>query len=121
MDRHEEPSLPFPRIPRVAPGYARRMRSFLLRPRVVLVALVAPAPFVAGGACGDRTACFTYTPAEYALHHESCPAREDALPNFSDPSCPGPVVSVDGAGTFDGQLCCYPVTYDDVVPDCGNH
>ena len=42
------------------------------------------------------------------------------MPNFqSDPDCPGPVVSVNSAGTFDGQLCCYAVTYDRIVPDCG--
>jgi hypothetical protein len=99
----------------------RRMALAWLRSRVALAALaIACLPLGAGGACTGRTACFTYTQGEYAANGNQCPAAKDALPNFTDPKCPGPVVSVDGPGTFDGQICCYPVTYEDITADCGN-
>jgi hypothetical protein len=93
-----------------------------LRSRVALaVVAIACLPLGAGGACTGRTACFTYTQGEYAANGNQCPAAKDALPNFTDPKCPGPVVAVNGPGTFDGQICCYPVTYEDIVSDCGNN
>jgi hypothetical protein len=92
-----------------------------LRSRAALAVLgFACLPLTAGGGCAGRTACFTYTKGEYAAHGNQCPASKDALANFTDPKCPGPVVAVNGAGTFDGEICCYPVTYEDIVPDCGN-
>jgi hypothetical protein len=84
----------------------------------MLVALAAAMPFAAGGGCG-RTACFAFSAEAYAKNGMACPAQADALPNFTDSQCPGPVVSVDGAGSFDGELCCYPVTEEDIQPNCG--
>jgi len=95
------------------------MLSFLPRSSVALAMVVLGLPFAASGACGGGTACFEYTQPEYALHNNSCPAQQDALPNFSNPACPGAVVAVDSAGSFDGELCCYAVTYSSIVPDCG--
>ena len=78
----------------------------------------APALFLAillglplsSSACG-RNACFSWSTAEGA-----CPAQKDALRFFTDPRCPGNVVSVDSEGTsdFEGRLCCYEVTENDV-------
>jgi hypothetical protein len=46
----------------------------------------------------------------------TCPAQEDALPYFGDPTCGGTVASVDsepsiqnGEGS-EGALCCYAIT-----------
>jgi hypothetical protein len=66
-------------------------------------------------ACG-RTACFSWSKGEGA-----CPAQKDALTFFSDPRCPGNVVSVDSEATveFEGRLCCYEVTQNDVHFDQG--
>jgi hypothetical protein len=86
----------------------------------MVVALALALPFSAGGGCGNRTACFAYTQGEYAQNGNACPSPTDALASFTDPACPGPVVSVDGPGSFDGEICCYPVTEDSIVPDCGN-
>ncbi|MEO7329704.1 MAG: hypothetical protein ABI193_14080, partial [Minicystis sp.] len=78
----------------------------------------APALFLAmllglplsSSACG-RTACFSWSVAEGA-----CPAQKNALRFFSDPRCPANVVSVDSEGSsdFEGRLCCYDVTQNDV-------
>jgi hypothetical protein len=95
------------------------MLSSLLRPRAVFIALVVSLPFAGNGGCASRTACFQFSQPEFMVMN-SCPAQSNALANFSDPNCPGPVVSVDGPGTFDGELCCYPVTYDSITPDCGS-
>jgi hypothetical protein len=95
------------------------MAAFLSSSRMALAAMVLSVPFAGSGGCGSSTACFQFTRQEFAVHM-SCPSQTDAMANFTDPSCPGPVVSVDGPGSFDGQLCCYPVTYDDINPDCGN-
>jgi hypothetical protein len=84
--------------------------------RLAVAALVATLPF-SGSACG-RTACFQFTQDLYD-QHGACPAQENALANFSDPSCPGPVVSVDSEGTFDGELCCYSVTQQAIDPVIG--
>jgi hypothetical protein len=82
---------------------------------------IACLPLTTGGGCTGRTACFQYTQGEYAANGNQCPAPKDALPEFTDPKCPGPVVAVNGPGTFDGEICCYPVTYEDIVSDCGNN
>jgi hypothetical protein len=94
--------------------------AWLRSPAVAATLAIAGLPFAAGAGCAGRSACFTYTQGEYTLNGNSCPSVSDALASFSDPKCPGPVSAVDGPGSFDGQICCYPVTYDDVVPDCGN-
>lgn len=82
-------------------------------------AIVLP---IASAGCG-RSACIVYSKAEYD-QRASCPLRKDALPYFTDSSCPGPVVSVDGEGVFslnasnaDESLCCYPVTQQDLELD----
>jgi hypothetical protein len=95
------------------------MSFTLARPSFILTVMVACLPFAGGGGCGSRTACFQFTQAEFD-QMSSCPGPKDALAEFTDPRCPGAIVSVDGPGSFDGQICCYPVTYDDIVPDCGN-
>jgi hypothetical protein len=75
-------------------------------------------PVAASGACGSRNACFQYTQAEFNVNN-SCPDPSSALASFTDPNCPGDIISVDGPGTFDGQICCYPVTYGDITSSCG--
>jgi hypothetical protein len=92
-----------------------------------LAALAVVLPVWSSG-CG-HTACFVFTQGEYAAHN-ACPAPKDALASFTDPHCPGPVVSVDGEGIFnlndvnpDQSLCCYPVTqqaidHDDISGVC---
>jgi hypothetical protein len=95
------------------------MRSFLVRPKVALFAAALVVPAVASGACASRTACIAYTQAEYDANN-GCLAPKDALGAFTSPTCPGSVVSVDGPGTFDGEICCYPVTYDKVDQSCNN-
>lgn len=49
----------------------------------------------------------------------SCPAQQDALPFFGDPTCGGTVASVDSEPTIEkgepgeGALCCYAITTQD--------
>jgi hypothetical protein len=83
---------------------------------VVVIAVVAVLPFKVGG-CGT-TACITVTPAQ--LTNGACPAPEVALARLSDPNCPSTITNVDGAGTLDGNLCCYSVDTqnDDEEPPC---
>jgi hypothetical protein len=77
--------------------------------RILVVGFtLALVPFKAGGCDGGRTACFTVT-------GQTCPSQ-DALNSSiaSSPAnlaCSGEISSVDGPGTLDGDLCCYPVTY----------
>jgi hypothetical protein len=73
--------------------------------RLLFAAATVALAFTAGG-CG-REACFTWTSVE-----GSCPAQAEALPFFSNPKCPGKVVSVDSEATrrLDVDLCCYEVT-----------
>ena len=94
------------------------MAPFSLRPHAVLFVAALSIPVVASGACGSRTACIEYSQAEYAAAG-SCLSAADALATFSSQGCPGSIVSVNGPGTFDGEICCYPVTYDSVVQSCG--
>jgi hypothetical protein len=96
------------------------MPPFFLRPATALATTVLLLPFAASGACGSSTACFRYSNDLFVVNGDRCPAQADALPNFSDPNCPGPVVAVNGPGTYDGELCCYPVTYADITPACGS-
>ena len=88
--------------------------------KVVVVATVAVLPVKAGG-CGGRTACFTFSQAAYTKNGGACPAANPALLRFSAGNCGfGPVSSVDGEGSFDGELCCYPVTQtSNTFFDCG--
>jgi hypothetical protein len=92
--------------------------SFLLRPQVALFIAALVVPALASGACSSRTACLAYTQPEYAANNNSCLSQADALATFTSPDCPGSIASVDGPGTFDGEICCYPVTYDPVVQSC---
>jgi hypothetical protein len=95
------------------------MASFLLRPRVVLFVAAVSVPVAASGACGSRTACIEYTQAEYAANGNACLSTAGALATFTTEGCPGSIVSVDGPGSFDGEICCYPVTYASVDQSCG--
>jgi hypothetical protein len=100
----------------------RMLSFFRRRSALALAVFVLGLPFAASGACGGGTACFQYTQPEYAIHGNSCPAQQDALPNFSNTSsCPGSIVAVNSAGSFDGEICCYAVTFSDIVPDCGSN
>ena len=38
------------------------------------------------------------------------------LQNFSPA-----IVALNSAGSFDGEICCYAVTFSDIVPDCGSN
>jgi hypothetical protein len=87
--------------------------------RTFFALLVVAVPFAGSGGCNSRSACLQYSPGEYAANGNACLSPSQALGSFTDPSCPGPITSVDGDGSFDGQLCCYPVTYADITPDCG--
>jgi hypothetical protein len=87
--------------------------------RAFFALLVVAVPFVGSGGCNGRTACLQYSPGEYAANGNVCLSPSQALGSFTDPSCPGPITSVDGDGSYDGELCCYPVTYADITPDCG--
>ncbi|APR76372.1 Hypothetical protein A7982_01719 [Minicystis rosea] len=87
----------------------------------VLAAMVSTFP-LAGGGCG-RSACFVFSQGEYDVH-SACPPMKSALAHFTDTSCPGPVMSVDGDGAFtlnesdpDQSLCCYPVTQQHIDPE----
>jgi hypothetical protein len=94
------------------------MPSFLLRPKVTLFAAALVVPALANGACNSRTACLAYSQPEYAANNNSCLSQSDALATFTSPGCPGSIASVDGPGTFDGEICCYPVTYAPVDQSC---
>jgi hypothetical protein len=94
------------------------MPSFLLRPKVTLFAAALVVPVLANGACNNRTACLAYSQPEYAANNNSCLSQADALATFTNPGCPGSIASVDGPGTFDGEICCYPVTYAPVDQSC---
>jgi hypothetical protein len=65
-------------------------------------------PF-AGSSCG-QSACLLVSQDELQKSGGVCPSKAKALPRFTDPGCGTPVSSVDGPGSVDGELCCYPVT-----------
>jgi hypothetical protein len=76
--------------------------------RLLVVALaVAVAPLKAVG-CGGRTACFTISAGQ------ACPTQDAlnmSIANSPTVICTGAISHVDGPGSPDGDLCCYPVTY----------
>jgi hypothetical protein len=97
-----------------------RLLSRVRLARAFLGFAVVAIPFAGSGGCNSRTACLQYTLDEYKKNNNSCLTPDQALQTFTDPSCPGPITSVDGPGTWDGvELCCYPVTYSDITPACG--
>lgn len=80
---------------------------------------VAALPFKAGG-CGS-TACITVTPAQ--LVGGACPSASTALMRFGN-GC-GTIYEVNGAGSLDGNFCCYSVQTQsgdqtDSLGICGN-
>lgn len=78
--------------------------------RILLWAVAIALPLTFTGAGCGRTACFVWSKAEGA-----CPAQDKALRFFSDPGCPGGIVSVDGPPEAANDLCCYAVTKDDTA------
>jgi hypothetical protein len=88
------------------------MTSSNLSSRLLFAAAIVALAFTGGG-CG-REACFTWSQVE-----GSCPAQADALPFFTNPKCPGKVLSVDseGASSLDGTLCCYQVTQRELTDE----
>jgi hypothetical protein len=96
----------------LAMNFERQSRSRGAELLLVAVALVLP--FKAMG-CG-RTACFTVTSAD--LKNGACPDVMAAAARLEGPACAGQanIASVDGAGTLDNGLCCYPVTFGDTNP-----
>jgi hypothetical protein len=89
------------------------------RSAVIAAALVLP---VKAGGCGSSTACFTFSQGAYDKAGGTCPVNDAALARLSDTSCGslGPVASVNGEGTFDGEFCCYPVTQANDFFECGS-
>jgi hypothetical protein len=79
---------------------------------VIILALALALP-VAAGSCG-RTACITVTAMD--LVNGVCPSAAVAQARFADPTCGGNITSVDGAGSLDDGLCCYPVSEGDGPP-----
>jgi hypothetical protein len=76
----------------------------------LLVPLALAAITLRTTACG-HTACITVTSAQ--LVNGACPDPSTALGRFGDLACGNNTVSsVDGPGSFDDGLCCYPVTND---------
>lgn len=70
---------------------------------VVFTSAVSLSLFATG--C-SKTACFEWSKLEGA-----CPAQNDALEFFEEPSCHySEIKSVDSEGTFDDDACCYEVT-----------
>lgn len=88
--------------------------------RLLVIALALGALPLKSGACGGRTACFTVTAAELG-GGQACPGVGEASTRLLNTMCPGSVESVDGPGSLDGDLCCYPVTYGPLPGDsiCG--
>jgi hypothetical protein len=74
-------------------------------------------PLKAGG-CG-RTACITFSKAKYDAMG-TCPSPDEAMKRFTDNCGSGSITSVQGAGVFDGEFCCYDVVQDDstIIGDC---
>jgi hypothetical protein len=74
------------------------------------------------GGCSGRTACFTVTASDLGPD-QTCPDVAVATTRLVNNTCGGSIESIDGAGSLDGDLCCYPVTYfgsnsDDGDIDC---
>jgi hypothetical protein len=91
------------------------MPSLISSPRAaraaVLLAVVL-LPLKAGG-CAGSSACINVPQSTYAA--SGCPSRA-AAGSFFASSCA--VESVDGDATYDGELCCYPVTPTGNGDDC---
>jgi hypothetical protein len=89
-----------------------------LKPRIpaplLVFALAFALPLGASG-CGKQ-ACFFWTKAEGA-----CPSQDEAINFFNDQNCASSIESVDSEPEFDGELCCYDVTENDIsdVPCAG--
>ena len=83
------------------------MRPGISWANAALITAVLLLPIKAGGC--TQTACFTFSQAEYDKNGGACPAGQSALKRFSDPCEGGPIGSVQGAGSFDGEFCCYAV------------
>jgi hypothetical protein len=76
--------------------------------RLLVIALAVAIPLLDVASCGGRTACFTNDPGR------PCPSPDTinmAINNGVTGVCDGSIASVDGPGTLDNNLCCYPVTY----------
>jgi hypothetical protein len=75
---------------------------------VVIALFLGLFPLKTGGCDGGRTACFTVT-------GKTCPSPEALNMSISmspaNTMCAGDISSVDGPGTLDNDLCCYPVSY----------
>src|SRR6185437_7521822 len=87
---------------------------------VLLVAAIAALPIKTTG-CG-HTACITVTADQVAQSGGTCPSAGVALSRFMDSSCPNTdITAIDGPGTLDGELCCYPVEQNTGGPQvfCG--
>lgn len=76
----------------------------------LLAAAVVAIPVATG--CG-RSACFQWSPDEFQLEG-GCPSQADAINFFTQKGCAGPIINVETEGAYDGQLCCYGVTMEDV-------
>jgi len=87
---------------------------------VLLVAAIAALPIKTAG-CG-HTACITVTADMIAQNGGMCPSSDIALSRFMDRNCPNTdITAIDGPGTLDGELCCYPVEQNTGGPQvfCG--
>jgi hypothetical protein len=76
--------------------------------RFLVIALAVAIPALDAASCGGRTACFTNDPGQ------PCPTPEsinNSITGSPTGMCTDSIASVDGPGTLDGNLCCYPVTY----------
>lgn len=92
------------------------MRARLSGAFLAAVLAMALLPFKAGG-CG-KTACITFSADEYAAAGR-CPSAEEVM-RFWHQNCGMEIRAVDGEGTHDAELCCYPVTENagDDAPGC---
>jgi hypothetical protein len=93
----------------LAMNFGRQSRS---RGAELLVALFALALPLKAAGCG-RTACFTVTSSQ--LVQGACPGVNIAERRLEGTDCATQerIATVDGPGTLDNDLCCYPVTFAD--------
>lgn len=88
------------------------------RPSVAVLVFTLGSALLLGAGCSDG-ACFRWTEEEGA-----CPAQEDAMAFFEDPTCHfSDIRSVESDGEFEDDACCYAVIkWDDTderIFDCG--
>jgi hypothetical protein len=92
---------------------------FASRRSEILVMVAALAlPFKAGG-CG-RTSCLTLSKAQ--IQSGICPSQSEAAARINGPNNCGfnsTTTTIEGDGTLDGELCCYPVSEQTVNTICG--